>query len=241
MIFFDACLSFNIAERQQGETAAKRLNCFIRIIMFVLNNDHRPRKLTIWWNVQLYDCTASVYTKQLPTINLLSSSSGFTAEQPQQAHKMTAFQEAPLRLQLTNQLIFIFQGRVQMCQPPPSCPKRGEWWKAGVILLPFQRYQKRLPLRLKQELTRGEIIKYTSEHRGYDRKTNSRTFKLMVITQPLYKLTLLEEQAVPITDCGGHGPWSCTTVYADASMKPKDDGIGARVSQQTRKKRRAFA
>lgn len=31
-------------------------------------------------------------------------------------------------------------------------------------------------------------------------------FKLMVITQPFSKLTLLEEQAVSTTDYTGHGP-----------------------------------
>lgn len=58
----------------------------------------------------------------------------------------------------------------------------------------------------------------------------------MVITQPLSKLTLLEEQAVSITDYTGHGPWSCKTVYADAFVKLKGDGLGARVLQQTGKK-----
>lgn len=62
----------------------------------------------------------------------------------------------------------------------------------------------------------------------------------MVITQPSSKITLLEEQAVSITDYVGHGPWSCKTVYADASVELKDDGISARVLQQT-EKRRAFA
>lgn len=58
----------------------------------------------------------------------------------------------------------------------------------------------------------------------------------MVITQPLSKLMLLEEQAVSITDYTGHGPSSCKTVYADASVKLKDDGISARVLEQTGKK-----
>lgn len=80
--------------------------------------------MIIWWNVQLYNCMASVYSKQPTTINLLSSSSHFTVEQPQKAQKMTAFQEVPLRLQLINELIFIFKGRVQMCQLFPSFPKR---------------------------------------------------------------------------------------------------------------------
>lgn len=48
--------------------------------------------MIIWWNVQLYNCMASVYSKQPTTINLLSSSSRFTVEQPQKAQKMTAFQ-----------------------------------------------------------------------------------------------------------------------------------------------------
>lgn len=58
----------------------------------------------------------------------------------------------------------------------------------------------------------------------------------MVITQPFSKLTLLEEQAVSIADYTGHGPWSCKTVYVDASGKLKGDGISARVLQQTQKK-----
>lgn len=58
----------------------------------------------------------------------------------------------------------------------------------------------------------------------------------MVITQLLSKLMLLEEQAVSITDYMGHGPWSCKTVYADASVKLKDDGISVRVLQHARKK-----
>lgn len=58
----------------------------------------------------------------------------------------------------------------------------------------------------------------------------------MVITQPLSKLMLLEEQAVSITDYMRHGPRSCKTVYVDASVKLKDDGISATVLQQTEKK-----
>lgn len=58
----------------------------------------------------------------------------------------------------------------------------------------------------------------------------------MVITQPLSKLMLLEEQAVSITDYMRHGPRSCKTVYVDASVKLKDDGISASVLQQTEKK-----
>lgn len=58
----------------------------------------------------------------------------------------------------------------------------------------------------------------------------------MAITQPLSKLTLLEEQAVSITDYLGHGPWSCQTFYVDVSMKLKDDGISSRLLQQTEKK-----
>lgn len=58
----------------------------------------------------------------------------------------------------------------------------------------------------------------------------------MAITQPLSKLTLLEEQAVSITDYLGHGPWSCQTFYVDVSMKLKDDGISSRLLQQIEKK-----
>lgn len=47
---------------------------------------------------------------------------------------------------------------------------------------------------------------------------------------------LLEEQAVSITDYMGHGPWSCQTFYADASMDLKDDGSSSRVLQETEKK-----
>lgn len=88
--------------------------------------------MIIWWNVQLYNCMVSVYSKQPTTINLLSSSSCFTVEQLQKAEELTAFQEVPLRLQLTNELVFIFKGRVQLL---PSFPKGREWWKMGVILL----------------------------------------------------------------------------------------------------------
>lgn len=49
-------------------------------------------------------------------------------------------------------------------------------------------------------------------------------FKLTVITQPLSKLTLLKEQAVSITDYTGHGPWSCKTIYADASVNSRMTG-----------------
>lgn len=90
--------------------------------------------MIIWWKVQLYHCMASVYSKQPTTINLLSSASRFTAEQAQKAQKTPAFREAPLRLQLINELIFIFKGRVQMCQLPPCFPKGRERWKIGVIL-----------------------------------------------------------------------------------------------------------
>lgn len=50
--------------------------------------------MIIWWNVQLYNCMASIYSKQLATIKLLSSSSHFTDEQLQQAQKMLPFRSA---------------------------------------------------------------------------------------------------------------------------------------------------
>lgn len=84
--------------------------------------------MIIWWNVQLYNCMASVSSKQTTTINLLSSSPRFTAEQPQKAQKTTAFQKAPLRLQLINKLIFT--GTVLKCQPDTFSPKEendGNW------------------------------------------------------------------------------------------------------------------
>lgn len=114
--------------------------------------------MIIWWNVQLYNCTASVYSKQRTTINLLSSSSHFTVEQPQKAQKMTAFQEVPLRFQLTNELIFIFEGRVQMCQLLPSFPKGREWWKNGCNTFVISKLSEEVSIfeqRLKQERNRG--------------------------------------------------------------------------------------
>lgn len=50
--------------------------------------------MIIWWNVQLYNCMASIYSKQLATINLFSSSSHSTVEQLQQAQKMLPFKSA---------------------------------------------------------------------------------------------------------------------------------------------------
>lgn len=62
----------------------------------------------------------------------------------------------------------------------------------------------------------------------------------MVITQPFSKLTLLEEQAVSTTDYTGHGPWSCKTVYVDASETQGwwDQCQGATADTE---KRRTFA
>lgn len=72
MIFFDACLSFNIAESQQEETVGKRLNCFIGAIMFLLNNDHRSRK----W---LFDEMCSCPTAQTERSTQLLQSSSYLA------------------------------------------------------------------------------------------------------------------------------------------------------------------
>jgi len=70
MIFFDTCLSFNIAESQQEETVGKRLNCFIGAIMLLLNNDHRSRK---WLFDEMCSCTTA-QTLSAPHSSLQSSS-----------------------------------------------------------------------------------------------------------------------------------------------------------------------
>lgn len=114
--------------------------------------------MIIWWNVQLYNCMASVYSKQPTTINLLSSSPRFTVEQSQKAQKTTAFQEVPLRLQFINELIFIFKGRVQKWQLLPSFPKGREWWKNGCNTFVISKLSEEVSIfeqRLKQEQNRG--------------------------------------------------------------------------------------
>lgn len=125
MISFDACLSFNITERQQGETVGKRLNCFMGVVMFAFNDDHISSKLlfdemcsctTAW---PLYTPNNSLQATSYPPLlaSLLSNSSRL---------RRCCLSEVPLRFQLTNELTFIFKATVQMCQALPSFPKGRE-------------------------------------------------------------------------------------------------------------------
>lgn len=109
MISFDACLSFSIIDRQQGETVGKRLNCFMGVIMFVFSDDHIPRK---WLFDEMCSCTTAwpLYTQTThynqPLIFLFSVHCWATPAGSEDA----AFQEVPLRFQLINKLIFYLQG-----------------------------------------------------------------------------------------------------------------------------------
>lgn len=128
MISFDACLSFSIAERQQGETVGERLNCFMGVIMLYLmmiiyqGNDYLMKCAAVQL-CGLYILQTTRYNQ--PLIFLFSLHCWATPAGSEDA----AFQEVLLRFQLTNELTFISKATVQTCQSLPLFPKRERMMK----------------------------------------------------------------------------------------------------------------